>query len=558
MASAAAQEKREAPPDAEAPFEIPRGDVAPASTLRGDVMRNEADKELEAMGYTPVFRREFSAWSSFSFAMSICGIYGSLMSTWVYGLQAGGAAAIMWSWIIGGAGSLLLALSLAELSSAYPSAGAMYSVLKYVAPESQVPLLCWMSGYITLVGLIAGTASTEYATSQMLLAAVSIASGFSYVPTALHVFAVMALLTIIHAAINSLPTRWLTRLANGYVVFHMSVLISASIYLLVQTKDKHSISYAFTDFQPMSGWSPPGFAFLFGCLTPAWTLTNADSTTRMAEEAKDPARVVPRAIAAATSFSYLIGLLFNLVLVACMGDDPAALLRFPSLLSSSSPLSSPPPVRDSNAQQQPVALLFLRALGPAPAVFFTLAGFAVMNLVAVPGLQAGSRTVFALARDDLVPLSRVLRRVSARARAPLAAVWAYAAAVVVVNLLGLASRAAVAAVFAVCAAAFNATYVLAIVCKMAYGRFERGPWHLGRWSVPVNLVAVAWNAFVSVIFFLPTELPVTRENMNYAAVVFTFVLLFSIGFWYTHGRHYYTGPGARPKNNSPAAEPPIC
>lgn len=169
MASAAAQEKREAPPDAEAPFEIPRGDVAPASTLRGDVMRNEADKELEAMGYTPVclfsqsscsaattspsadallqvFRREFSAWSSFSFAMSICGIYGSLMSTWVYGLQAGGAAAIMWSWIIGGAGSLLLALSLAELSSAYPSAGAMYSVLKYVAPESQVPLLCWMSG----------------------------------------------------------------------------------------------------------------------------------------------------------------------------------------------------------------------------------------------------------------------------------------------------------------------------------------------------------------------------------------------------------------------------
>lgn len=114
----------------------------------------------------------------------------------------------------------------------------------------------------------------------MLLAAVSIASGFSYVPTALHVFAVMALLTIIHAAINSLPTRWLTRLANGYVVFHMSVLISASIYLLVQTKNKHSIAYAFTNFQPMSGWSPPGFAFLFGCLTPAWTLTNADSTTR--------------------------------------------------------------------------------------------------------------------------------------------------------------------------------------------------------------------------------------------------------------------------------------
>ena len=95
-----------------------------------------------------VFKREFSTWSSFSFAMSICGIYSSLMSTWVYGLQAGGAGAIMWSWIIGGAGAWALAISLAELSSAYPSAGAMYSVLKHVAPESQGPLLCWMSGML--------------------------------------------------------------------------------------------------------------------------------------------------------------------------------------------------------------------------------------------------------------------------------------------------------------------------------------------------------------------------------------------------------------------------
>jgi amino acid permease len=68
------------------------------------------------------------------------------MSTWIYGLQAGGAAAIMWSWIIGGAGGWALAMSLAELASAYPSAGAMYSVLKFVAPEGQAPLLCWMSG----------------------------------------------------------------------------------------------------------------------------------------------------------------------------------------------------------------------------------------------------------------------------------------------------------------------------------------------------------------------------------------------------------------------------
>lgn len=114
----------------------------------------------------------------------------------------------------------------------------------------------------------------------MLLAAVSIASDFAYQPSRGHVIAVMALLSVLHASINSLPTSWLNRLTSGYVVFHMSVLLGACVCLLVQTKEKHSFEYAFTNFQPSSGWSPPGFAFLFGCLTPAWIMTNADSTAR--------------------------------------------------------------------------------------------------------------------------------------------------------------------------------------------------------------------------------------------------------------------------------------
>ncbi|KAL2136186.1 hypothetical protein VTI74DRAFT_5064 [Chaetomium olivicolor] len=489
------------------------GETTPTTPSSDDMYMNEADKKLEAMGYKPVFKREFSTWSSFSFAMSIGGIYASLMSTWIYGLQAGGAAAIMWSWIIGGAGAWALALSLAELSSAYPSAGAMYSVLKYLAPEGQAPFLCWMSGYITLIGVIAGSASTEYATSQLLLASISIASDFTYTPTAGHVIAVMALLAVTHASINSLPTLWLTRLTSGYVVFHMSVLIGACVCLLVQTKEKHSLAYAFTDFQPSSGWSPPGFAFLFGCLTPAWIMTNADSTARIAEEAKDPARVVPKAIAGATTFTYLIGFAFNLVLVLCMGEPR-------DLIASRS--------------GQPVAQLFFNTMGRAPAIFFTLSGFAVMNLVAIPGLQSGSRTIFAFARDDLMPLSHVWRRISPRSQTPVAAVWLYAALEVTVNLLGLASETAISAVFNICTVALNVSYLLPIVCKLAYGRFERGPWHLGRWSFAANAVAVVWNVFVSVIFFFPTRLPVTSENMNYAVVVFVFVILFSSGFWYTH------------------------
>jgi amino acid transporter len=202
---------------------------------------------------------------------------------------------------------------------------------------------------------------------------------------------------------------------------------------------------------------------------------------------------VPKAIAHASTFTYLTGLVFNLVLVLCMGD-PLALV--------------------SSRSGQPVAQLFFNAMGRAPAVFFTLAGFAVMNLVAIPGLQSGSRTIFAFARDDLVPLSPVWRRISKRTHTPVAAVWLYAALAIAVNLLGLVSDSAIAAVFNICTVALNVSYLLPIVCKLVYGRFERGPWHLGWWSLPLNVVAVVWNLFVSVIFFLPTRMPVTMENVS--------------------------------------------
>jgi len=136
------------------------------------------------------------------------------------------------------------------------------------------------TGYVNLVGTVTGSAATEYASSQMLLAAISITSNFSFIPTTGHVVAVMALLTVLHASINSLPTKWLNRLASGYVVFHLSALVGACVFLLVETKNKHTLKYAFTDFQSTSGWHPPGFAFLFGCLTPAWIMTSADSTAR--------------------------------------------------------------------------------------------------------------------------------------------------------------------------------------------------------------------------------------------------------------------------------------
>lgn len=71
----------------------------------------EADRALAAdFGYRPVFKREFGYLATFSFAVSIGGLFASISTTFIYPLQAGGSASVVWCWLISGAGCMCLAV----------------------------------------------------------------------------------------------------------------------------------------------------------------------------------------------------------------------------------------------------------------------------------------------------------------------------------------------------------------------------------------------------------------------------------------------------------------
>ncbi len=166
---------------------------------------------------------------------------------------------------------MTLMLSIAEIASAYPTSGALYFTIKYLAPERHVPVIAWVDGWLNLIGQICGSASSAYGAAQMLLAAVSIGSDFVYSPTQGHVIGVMAALSVFHGSVNSMSTAWLNHITKSYAVFHIAILVAACIALLVMQKDKHTATYAFTEVDPDSGWTPPGFSFLFGFLSVAWS-----------------------------------------------------------------------------------------------------------------------------------------------------------------------------------------------------------------------------------------------------------------------------------------------
>ena len=219
---------------------------------------------------------------------------------------------------------MCIACSVAELVSAYPTCGGLYYTVSKLAPKKWVPSISWVTGWINLLGQVAGVASSEYGSAQLLLAAVSMGSklddtgAFTYYPTTGTIIGVMAALTFLCGLVNSLPTYWMEKMTKTYVIFHVLVLVTCSIALLAKTHPKHSAHYVFTDVDSTSGWKPVGFSFLFGFLSVSWTMTDYDATAHITEEISEPEIKAPWAISMAMAFTYVGGWLFNIVLCFCM------------------------------------------------------------------------------------------------------------------------------------------------------------------------------------------------------------------------------------------------
>lgn len=105
---------------------------------------SDADAQLASQfGYKPIFKREFGYLSTFSFAVSISGLFATVMTTFSYPLYAGGAPSAVWCWLISGAGCMCIACSVAELVSAYPTSGGLYFTISRLAPGPWVPSISW-------------------------------------------------------------------------------------------------------------------------------------------------------------------------------------------------------------------------------------------------------------------------------------------------------------------------------------------------------------------------------------------------------------------------------
>lgn len=90
----------------------------------------------------------------------------------------------------------------------------------------------------------------------------------------------------------------------------------------------------------------------------------------------------------------------------------------------------------------------------------------------------------------------------------------------------------------------NVSYGLPYVCRLIWSRdkLPKGPFNLGKWSIPVNVAAVTWVVFFSVILCIPSTNPVNPVTMNWSCLMVGAAFLLSLVFWYTYGQKNYQGP----------------
>jgi amino acid transporter len=196
-----------------------------------------------------------------------------------------------------------------------------------------------------------------------------------------------------------------------------------------------------------------------------------------------------------------------------------------------------------SATGAPPAQIFIDAVGATGGKLLLVIVVGAQLFCGMSSVTANSRMIYAFSRDGALPGSAFWHRVNKRTRTPTNAIWLAAAGAFLLGLPYLWNYAAYAAVTSIAVIGLYIAYVMPTYLRLRSGeRFRRGPWHLGRWSQPIGIIAVTWVAIITILFMLPQVWPVTWADFNYTVVAVAVVLGFAGIYWLVSARKWFTGP----------------
>ena len=504
--------------------------LSPASRSVATGSPGDDTSRLHQLGYAQELARHMSGFSNFAVSFTIISILSGALTLYGFGLNTGGPAVIIWGWPIVGAMTLLVGLSMAEVCSSYPTAGGLYYWSAKLAKQHG-PAWSWFTGWFNFLGQVAVTAGIDFGAAFFLNALLDLQFGFDARPW--HTILLFGLILALHALLNQVGVKVVALLNNISVWWHV-VGVAVIVLVLAFAPDKHqSTSFVFSKFVNNTGWHSTFYVALLGLLLAQYTLTGFDASAHMTEETHNAAVTGPKGIVNSILVSIVAGWVLLIGLTYAIQSYDSA---------------------TGTKTLVPPAQIFIDAVGATGGKLLLLIAIGAQLFCGMASVTANSRMIYAFSRDGALPASDLWHRINPRTRTPTNAIWLAAGGAFVLGLPYLFNATAYAAVTSIAVIGLYIAYVLPTFLRLRQGdAFERGPWHLGRWSRPIGIVAIGWVAFITVLFMLPTASPVNRLNFNYTPVAVLAVLGFAGIWWIVSARHWFTGPRVQGSSEELAA-----
>jgi amino acid transporter len=436
------------------------------------------EQQLEEFGYQQELPRVLRLWTNwaigFAFISPIVGLYTVV----ALGAATAGPAWV-WSVPIVIVGQLLVALVYAQLAARWPIAGGIYQWSRRLVG----PRYGWWAGWIYIWALILTLSTVAYGGGGFLGQLI----GVDNPSTGDSILLALAMM-LITTTVNVIGLQLLRYTVNIGIACEAIASVGIGIALILFFRQQ-PVS-ALTDTGGVADGGSYFPAFIAAVAIAGWVLLGFDACGSVAEETRDAARQVPKAI------------VMSIICVG-IGDLIAAF----ALVLGNPDLGA----MVSGDQADPVSAAVVAGLGSwaeTPFLVVVVTSFIACG-IAVQG--ATVRVVFSYSRDGMFPLARLWRRVAQRNRSPVYATLLVA----VLSSIAFAYANVLSVLVAFATGAYYVGFLAPVVAALWLRRQGRwrdvsGPFVLrGRGGTIVNVVAAAWLVFETINIAWPryTDLP---------------------------------------------------
>lgn len=437
-------------------------------------------RDLARLGYTQQLHRRLGPYSSFAAGFSFVSILTTVVEFFGFGFGFGGPA-FFWTWPLVFCGQFLVALCFAELASHYPIAGCIYQWSRRLAGD----VFGWFGGWMMLLGQIVSVAAAAIALQETLP---TVWSGFQLVGTdtaitssngATNAVLLGAILIAATTVINVVGVNVMA-LINDIGVTCELVGVTVLVVALFAHAERSPAVLAHTN--GVAGHSSYIWPFLVSTLMACYVMYGFDSAGELSEETRAPRRTAPKAILRALATSGVGGALLLVAALMAVGK-----------------------ITDPNLASGGLPYIITSRLGTTFGNIILVDVSVAVSVCTLAIQTAGSRMMFSLARDGSLPGARSLARVSARTGTPVlppVIIGVLAVGVLVVNV---GQTQLFAALGSVAVVVVYLAY-LGVTAPMLVRRLRGWPgtgsegerFSLGRWGLPVNVLAVVWGGFICI------------------------------------------------------------